>query len=172
MVRKALSTHGEGCCNTLKDCSTLVYAVHYIYKQGSSLCRAQATFVVRDTGIENSDKGKSLVPCGNLLPLPTHPYALIAVFTAHRTAERKFPLGVDCPKVQSNLTEAFLPYILASLKCTLLDKVKTNFPFVCSLTVHIAIREKGGFRSRDAGRSGGAFQTEEREISLFKPLNA
>ena len=73
---------------------------------------------------------------------------------------------MDCPKVQSNLTEAFLPYILASLKCTLLDKVKTNFPFVCSLTVHIAIRKKGGFRSRDAGRSGGLFRQKKGEHEL------
>ena len=98
---------------------------------------------------------------------PTH--AVIAVFTAHCTSERKFSLGVDCPKVQSNLTEAFLPYILASLKCTLLDKVKTNFPFVCSLTVHIAIREKGGFRSRDAGRSGGLFRQKKGKYPFSSP---
>ena len=162
MVRKAISTQSEGCCTYAIGLQPLsmLFIIPTNKALRSTLLKPHLLPTAPVYRIATK-ANPSLLPCGKLLPLPTHPYALIAVFTAHCTAERKFSLGVDCPKVQSNLTEAFLPYILASLKCTLLDKVKTHFPFVCSLTVHIAIREKGGFRSRNAGRSGGLFRQKK-----------
>ena len=146
-----------------------VYAVHYTYKQGSSQYLTQATFVAYSTGIENSDKGKSLVPCGNLLP-PTHSLTHPLPITPHILRQRGVPVTFELTSLpNSSLTEAILPYILASLKCTLLDKVKIHFPFVCSLTVHIAIRKKGGFRSRDAGRSGGLFRRKKGKYPFSNP---
>ena len=168
MVRKALSTHGEGCCNTLKDCSPCLCCSLYLQTRLFAV-PSQATFVAYSTGIENSDKGKSLAPCGNLLPLHAQPYALIAVLP-HIVLQRGIPVTFELTSApNSSLTEAILPYILASLKCTLLDKVKIHFPFVCSLTVHIAIRKKGGFRSRDAGRSGGLFRRKKGKYPFSNP---
>ena len=73
---------------------------------------------------------------------PTH--AVIAVFTAHCTAERKFPLGVDCP--------------MSSIQ-----------PHGSDFTVHIAIRKKSGFRSGDAGRSGGLFRQKKGKNPFSNP---
>ena len=146
-----------------------VYAVHYTYKQGSSQYLTQATFVAYGTGIENSDKGKSLAPCGNLPPA-THPLTHTLPITPHIVRQRGVPVTFELTSPPNSiLTEAILPYILASLKCTLLDKVKIHLPFVCSLTVHIAIRKKGGFRSRDAGRSGGLFRRKKGKYPFSNP---
>ena len=146
MVRKALSTHGEGCCSYAKGLCALVYAVHYTYKQGFSLCQAQATFVAYSTGIENSDKGKSLAPCGNLLP-PTHSLTHSLPFSPHIVRQRgSFRSAWIALKFNPTSRKHFYR--------TYSDTKKKRF----SVTRCRAV--------------GGSFQTEEREKSLFKPLNA
>lgn len=73
---------------------------------------------------------------------------------------------MDCLQVQSSLTEASLPYILASLKCAPLDKVKIHFPFVCSLTAHIAIRKREVFGwAMQGGRRLFSLEIEEHRWS-------
>ena len=95
---------------TLKDCSPCLCCSLYLQTRlfavpcSSHICCLQHRY---------REQRQRQIPRSLRQPSPTHahPYALIANNTAHCTAERKFPLGVDCPKVQSNLTEAFLPYI-------------------------------------------------------------
>ena len=124
----------------------LVYAVHYTYKQGSSQYLAQATFVASSTGIENSDKGKSLAPCGNLLP-PTHSLMHSLPITPHIVRQRGVPVAFELTSApNSSLTEA----IYRTYSDT----------------------KKGRFSVGRCRAVGGSFQTEEREKSLFKPLNA
>ena len=142
-----------------------VYAVHYTYKQGSSQYLTQAYC----TGIENSDKGKSLAPCGNLPPA-THPLTHTLPITPHIVRQRGVPVTFELTSApNSSLTEAILPYILASLKCTLLDKVKTHFPFVCSLTVHIAIQKRAVFGHAMQGGRRGLFRHKKGKYPFSNP---
>ena len=146
-----------------------VYAIHYTYKQGSSQYLTQATFVVCDTGIENSDKGKSLAPCDNLLS-STHSLTHSLPITPHIVRQRGVPVTFELTSApNSSLTEAFLPHILASLKCALLDKVKISFS-LCMLAYRTySDTEKGGFRLGDAGRSGGLFRLKKGKNPFSNP---
>ena len=147
-----------------------VYAIHYTYKQGSSQYLTQATFVAYSTGIENSDKGKFLAPCGNLPPA-THPLTHTLPITPHIVRQRGVPVTFELTSPPNSiLTEAILPYILASLKCAPLNKVKIHFPFVSSLTAHIAIRKKAVFGHAMQGGRGGGFSDGRKGNIPFQTL--